>query len=322
MRLSEATGTEKAARMAAMKHRNIIASAVAGLSRYAFTFVIFISLACSNPVSSSNGQCKVDQDRSLHCGDPSEGEPTATSDFVSYSCTGDARPDEEATYIQGVPQGIVCADRRERDEKGVQGYCCTARTTSCAYYPLASCEDPGYGFQCWGANRPEMLNPALSCGNGVRQDHRINYCCTGEPQEPGCQQSDSVACSDRLMGWTCLGDALPRGEHLGPNKSRADFYSLLCPTPTPAGNPKYNNYCCFMPALVPPGGSCVQNTAVPGCEPGRFGFSCYGPETPEEDYLPMHCPEPGFEGVSAEGYAATLYCCDFKEEEKELEDLE
>ena len=46
--------------------------------------------------------------------------------------------------------------------------------------------------------------------------------------------------------------------------------------------------------------------------PGRFGFACYGFDTPEQDYLPMHCPEPGFRGTSAEGYPATLYCCDFQ----------
>jgi len=26
----------------------------------------------------------------------------------------------------------------------------------------------------------------------------------------------------------------------------------------------------------------------------------------------MHCPDPGSPGIDAEGYAATLYCCDFQ----------
>src|SRR5512140_791903 len=29
----------------------------------------------------------------------------------AYSCTGTARPDEKATFIDGVPQGAVCADK-------------------------------------------------------------------------------------------------------------------------------------------------------------------------------------------------------------------
>jgi hypothetical protein len=115
-----------------------------------------------------------------------------------------------------------------------------------------------------------------------------------------------------LLGWTCRGDNLPKGEQLGANKSRADYYYLLCPTPTRATNPAFSNYCCFSPALVPIGASCVQDTSVPGCQPGRFGFACYGRDTPAQDYPPMHCPEPGFSGISAEGYAATLYCCDFE----------
>jgi len=67
-----------------------------------------------------------------------------------------------------------------------------------------------------------------------------------------------------------------------------------------------------MPALIPPGATCVQDTVVPGCAAGRFGFACYGPDTPDQDYAPMSCPDPGVAGNSAEGYAATLYCCDFR----------
>jgi hypothetical protein len=269
-------------------------------------------LACINASPGLDGSCKVDKDRTLHCGSASEGAATATRDFVGYSCTGSARPDLEATYNQGIPQGLICADRGESDDEDRQGYCCTAQTTLCAYDPAAACDDPTYGIKCRGSDRPEMLNPALSCGNGVREGDLIYYCCTGTRQKAGCQQSDSVGCSSRLMGWTCLGDSLPTGEQLGANKSRADFYYLLCPTPKPAANPKYNNYCCFMPGLRPPGGSCIQNTKVPGCAPWRFGFSCYGPDTPEDNYAPMHCPKPGFAGRSAEGYPATLYCCDFQ----------
>jgi hypothetical protein len=278
-------------------------------SRCLFTAYILGALGCSDAKTAPHGECTADRDRALSCATGDGG--VASADFAGYTCTGSARPDEQATYIQDVPQGLICA-ARGLSETGTQGYCCTATTTDCAYDPVSDCEAPEYGFRCRGSNRPEMLNPLLNCGNGVEEGDLVNYCCAAGARKAGCLQSDAVKCSTRLMGWTCPGDALPRGEELGSSKSRADFYHLLCPMPTPAANPEYNNYCCYMPALVPPAGTCVQNTKVPGCAPGRFGFSCYGPDTPDDDYLPMDCPEPGFAGRSAEGYPATLYCCDFK----------
>ena len=82
--------------------------------------------------------------------------------------------------------------------------------------------------------------------------------------------------------------------------------------PEPAPNPEYKNYCCYPPAPLPERGSCVSHTEVPDCKSGRFGFACYGPDRPEDSYLPMRCPESGSAGLSAEGYPATLYCCDFQ----------
>jgi hypothetical protein len=257
------------------------------------------SCASSQP---PDGRCTADSEQVLPCG----------AEYSGFFCTGSARPDDAPKYVEGVPQGSVCADQGARNAEGAQGYCCTMRQTACAYNPVAICDAPYFGYQCRGANRPDALNAALQCGNGVREGDLINYCCTGSEQKPGCLQSDSVSCSSRLMGFTCLGDSLPRGEQLGPNKSRADFFRLLCSAPSPAGNPDYNNYCCFTPAPLPEGGSCIQHTSVPGCAPGRFGFACYGPETPQDDYLSMRCPEPGVPGRSAEGYPAKLYCCDFQ----------
>jgi len=69
---------------------------------------------------------------------------------------------------------------------------------------------------------------------------------------------------------------------------------------------------------VPEGGSCVNSTEVPGCEskydetsPFKFGFACYGPDSPEDNFPHIKCGSPGFPGKSAEGYAATLYCCEY-----------
>jgi hypothetical protein len=287
----------------------------AGRIEYALVVAICaLSLAaCTDRFAVTSGVCAAEADSEPRCGAAvAAGATSAALGLVAYSCTGTARPDEAPTYVESVPRGLLCADRALPGDADAHGYCCTAATTSCAFDPASSCVDPTFGFTCRGANRPESLNPALSCGNGIREGELINYCCSGTSQPDGCLQTDGVLCPKTLQGWTCMGSNRPRAEQLGANKSRADDYYLLCPTPTPAGNPLYNNYCCYPQAPLPIGGTCVQHGSVPGCAPGRFGFACYGPDTPEEDYLPMRCPEPGFRGTSAEGYPATLYCCDFQ----------
>jgi hypothetical protein len=101
---------------------------------------------------------------------------------------------------------------------------------------------------------------------------------------------------------------------MGVSQSRADVYYLLCPIPTQAPNPSYYNFCCFAAAPIPPGGSCIQDLQVPGCQPGRFGIACYGRDTPDQDFPSLTCPDPGVPGVSAQNYPATVYCCDFKDQ--------
>jgi hypothetical protein len=268
------------------------------------------------PLATRNGSCALVTQPTFSCaaaGSSPDGGATNPEalGLVGYACTGAARPDDHPSYREGVPLGMVCADRGT-DDNGARAYCCSSAETSCAFNPVAICDDAPAGYRCHGSNRPEAFNAALTCGNGVRSGDLIDYCCSGTPSAPGCLQSDGIGCSPRLMGWTCQGQSMPKGEQLGPNKSRADYYYLLCPVATPAANPAYNNYCCFTPALVPEGGSCVQDAVVHGCQPGRFGFACYGRDTPEDDFPPMRCPEPGKRGVSAEGYPATLYCCDFQ----------
>jgi hypothetical protein len=259
--------------------------------------------ACTDDDTVPNGTCVVPDAGNCALGDAS----AESLGLVAYACTGTARPDESPTYIDGVPQGFVCANQ------GPHSYCCSAQATSCAYDPVAICAPNTYGYRCQGADRPEALNAAVYCNQGVREGDLIKYCCSGTEPIADCIQSDSVKCSARLMGWTCPLGSTPTSQDLGANKSRADLYYQLCPVPTPADNPKYDNFCCYTPGLAPVGGSCVQDIGVPDCQPGRFGFACYGPDTPEEDYKPrMHCPDPGFPGLSAERYPATLYCCDFQ----------
>jgi hypothetical protein len=290
----------------------------ASISRGLLLVSLFFGvIACSNSPSDTSGHCSVDKESALHCGTllGNDGGIELSRDFVSYSCSGTARPDGEPTYIEGIPRGTVCAARGERDGKGLQGYCCTARTTSCAYDPVAICEDSSfYGYQCWGATRPESYNPTLNCTNGVLEDDLINYCCIRRVEHaPTARCTPTFTeCSSRLTGWQCVGESLPKNELLERSKSKADFFYFICSTRIAGAEENKYNYCCFTPKLVPPGGTCVQNTVLQGCEKFQFGFSCYGPDTPEDNYPPMHCPKPGVSGRSAEGYPATNYCCDFQ----------
>ncbi len=262
------------------------------------------------------GSCRRDDAVQATCTAGADGGSAAALGLVGYSCTGGARPDDHPTYVQGVPQGIICADRPAAPEGGApaatQGYCCTAATTPCAYDPAATCDPGTTAYQCLDVNRPESYNPAIHCGQGIKGDRTVDFCCSGSPLPTGCGENDGLGCSGGLIGWTCPLGAVPKGQDLLANKSRADQFYLLCGIGTPAPNPQYVNYCCYPPALVPPGGSCVEDLRVPGCASGRFGFACYGPDLPSDDYPPMRCPDPGVAGESPAGYQATLYCCDFE----------
>jgi len=264
------------------------------------------TVACEDRAMDSGGTCLPDP--AVSCG--VNGFTAESIHLTGYSCTGTARPDDNSTYIDGVPQGIVCADEGAVGTDGLAGYCCTDFTTQCSYNPVAICDPSDYGYQCLGADRPEAVNPAISCNQGVREDNWINYCCSGTQRTSTCTASDAIGCASGMSGWTCPVGTQPEAQDLGANKSRADLYYLLCPVPTPAANPKYQNLCCYVPGLNPVGGTCLQNMNA-NCAPGRFGIACYGTDTPEQNFPRLTCPEPGVPGISEQGYAATVYCCDF-----------
>lgn len=258
------------------------------------------------------GTCSVEPRSALDCRvSVDDGKPQDVG-LIAYSCTGDQRPDIDATMVDGVPSGLLCADKGPLEGSGDESWCCTEEPSPCAYDPIAECAEPGtVGYQCWGNNRPETLNPSIRCSNGTLENGLITYCCTGRPGPSPCEESAVAGCGDRLKGFLCLGDAVPRGEDLRQNQSRADYYYPTCTTATPAPNRAYSTYCCYMPAKVQEGGTCINHTSVPGCEGGRFGFACFGPDHPEDNFANMDCPDPGVPGRSREGWDATLYCCDF-----------
>jgi len=240
--------------------------------------------------------------------------------LTGYQCSGSQRPDQNATFVQGIPSGLVCANRSAGVDGGTSGtsgaYCCTSQTTTCAYNPIAICDPGTYGYECQGANRPESFNPAITCGQGVPDPGQglIDYCCSGVGLPTGCTELDTAICPGSTVGWGCsaASGVLPKGQDLAESKSRADEYYLLCAVPTLIG--PNNIFCCYPPAQVPPGGTCVQDTTVPGCASTRFGFACYGDDRPDQDFPPMRCRDPGVPGTSYQGYPATVYCCDFAPE--------
>jgi hypothetical protein len=294
--------------------------------RIALLFPCALAAACSAQTEQQNGACTADVTLTASCNGTADGGAPQNLGLTGYTCTGTVRPDEQATYIEGVPAGIICASQTPLPDGGVpvgpQAYCCTTAPTTCAYDPVASC-DPGlYAYECQNTNRPEAYNPRITCGQGTRGDEYVDYCCSGTGLPPGCMEYDGLtdgttSCAAGLVGWQCPlqvpNPPIPKGQDLGDNKSRADQYYLLCSIGTPAPSGKTEYYCCYPPTQTPPGSSCVEDLNIPNCNPlTQFGFACTGPDTPADDFPPINCKSSGYAGTSMQGYPATLYCCDFE----------
>ena len=284
-------------------------------------------------------------------GDKDAGVSDEELGLVGYSCSGgvvverdghqelmELRPDDDGKFIQGVPYGKICADMTVVPPDGEpppeqRDYCCTKDEdpANCVLNRARTADCPeGIPYQCYGPNRPEVNNPAVTCGNGIREGDAIHYCCQHSPRPAGCVQSKgALSCKGGLIGWVCPTTPIemrPRGEDFGANESRADYYYFVCGVPTLAPNMRDNVYCCFSPSPVQPGGSCVYSpgsarsvdAGVPNadsgvtCAPGRFAFACYGRDRPDQDFYPrIKCTEPAVEGMSDTNYPASLYCCDY-----------
>lgn len=277
-----------------------------GIRPLTLTAALFGPIGCTGNASTPGGSCVVSSP-TPQCAD---------AGLVDYTCNGTARPDEEQSKsIDNVPQGIICTDEGALQNDGGEAFCCSGTTTSCAFDPVAGCAAPTYGYQCLGGyDRPEAFDPNLFCGEGLAQGNFIVYCCGAQPLSHGCQQATSATCPRTLVPWTCTDQSLPSEAELGSNQSRADFNLLVCDVPTvvQGATVTTTNYCCFTPTSVPPGASCLFDIGVPGCAQGSFGFACTGPDTPAEDYPSITCADGGTPGVSAQGYAASLYCCQYE----------
>jgi hypothetical protein len=284
------------------------------VARLAISFAIPLLVgvsACWPEHVGVDGSCELAPMSDVDCSVEGYNDARTDVGLVGYACSGPMRPDLDSTVSEGVPLGLLCADKGPLEGSGKESYCCTDSTVSCAFDPAAECEEGSDGYQCFGNNRPESLNPSLLCSNGTHERGLYHYCCRGRPKPSPCKESMAVGCGDRLLGFLCEDEGLPRGADYGANRSRADSYYPMCSIGRTAPNPALKSYCCYMHLRKPVGGTCITHPYMEGCAPGRFGIACYGPDTPEENFPPMKCPEPGVRGRSAEGYESTNYCCDF-----------
>jgi len=158
------------------------------------------STGCTSRTTAPNGECLADP--AVQCGLPDAS--AEAIHLTGYSCTGTARPDENATYIDGVPQGTVCSDEAcpvgtqpTAEDLGAnksradlyyllcpvpklaanpkyETFCCFTSGLvpaggSCQQdIEVPNCAPGKFGISCYGIDRPEQNFPRLtSCGDGV-----------------------------------------------------------------------------------------------------------------------------------------------------------
>ena len=87
------------------------------------------------------------------------------------------RPDDDGKFIHGVPYGQDLR-RHDRHAPGRSTATGDAGLLLHAGEDLANCVlnrnrnadcPEGYAYECYGPNRPEVNNPAVTCGNGLRE---------------------------------------------------------------------------------------------------------------------------------------------------------
>jgi hypothetical protein len=271
---------------------------VRGVVPALFVFFVVICSCSTGVITEEIGTCLIDT--GLAC----------PLNLIGYSCTGSLRPDENPSLSRGI-QGIVCADQGPLPGMG-EGYCCTGKTTTCAYDTSAVCPATDTGYSCLGPNRPDAFDPTLSCGQGVPTNGLVVYCCGTMVKSP-CMKDSNIPCATGTVGFKCTAtDAgLPTQGDLGTDESRSDAL-LVCSVPTPdqLGGIEY---CCFTPTQEPIGATCLQDQSVPKCAGGSWGFACTGPDTPDQDFPRIACNGAAVRGVNQTGISAMLYCCNYEQ---------
>jgi hypothetical protein len=107
----------------------------------------------------------------------------------------------------------------------------------------------------------------------------------------GCASDTTLACAIGSTGVDC-----PSGDN-----PEAAFPGYVCSSPSPQGDGT-QGYCC---ATGFANSSCAQDDAVAGCAYPSVGFSCSGPDTPDQADGSLACSV----GVFDPSSGLTLYCC-------------
>lgn len=175
---------------------------------------------------------------------------------------------------------------------GAAGCTASASTSggSCSTDSSVSCSS-GTGWSCSGSAQPQDTNSDIVCST----DGAGDFCCASS----SCSYDSSVVgCQSGSVGYSCASGSAP------PDQSDA---TLVCSEPTSNGGS--DDYCCYTNATTAPSGAtCAEDSSVMGCQPGSFGFSCTGSDTPDMDFSNITCSA-GTPGTDASGATATLFCC-------------
>jgi hypothetical protein len=166
----------------------------------------------------------------------------------------------------------------------------TTSSSSCAVDSSVSCSS-GTGWSCSGGAQPQDSNTDLVCST----DGSGDFCCASS----SCSYDSTVqGCQSGSVGYSCASGSAP------PDQADA---TLVCSEPTTENGA--DAYCCFTNTTAASSSStCQEDSSVTGCQPGSYGFSCTGSDTPDMDYSGITCSTPT-SGMDAQGDAAMLYCC-------------
>ena len=211
---------------------------------------------------------------------------------IGFSCEGSGRPDH-------TDSSLVCSQGAP-GSGGSTLYCCApymASAGTCSQdTSVHGCGASSIGFSCSGSDRPEQVNPSLSCGQGTASGGATLYCCdtSATPVTPDstCAVDTNVVCTSPSTGYSCSGGVLPpEGDS-----------SLTCGQGT-AGSGGRMAYCCNHGSAVTPD-ACMQDAAVAGCAANTVGYSCTGAATPPQGDASLTCSTP-----TAGSSGTTDYCC-------------
>ena len=230
--LSRASRAGTAPRLAAVKR--MVRVRFRYLAPAIVLLLAVIGGACSSEMAENGSLRRSMPNPELACGLALDGTFDPSLGLIGYSCTGSARPDEQATLHRRYSERQSCAPI------GVPSVPTESKViavptgaTQCAYNPVVGLRSARLtainATARIGRNR--SIRPSIA-DKASGKANLINYCCSGTQQPDGCLQSDSVRCSSRLIrldlqrAKSSAGGATRRQQeprrHVSPPLSRSD----------------------------------------------------------------------------------------------------